>query len=252
MVTPGVIRRERGQSRGFGRKLVGLIAEWPDRRQWIQQRVGEQWFGRFTKQRLAEQQVPERVERRAEQWLAELLLAEQWLGEQRLKQRLKQRLERRIERRIKRLAEQWLERRNELRTGEWLRSLNHGRPGQPRPLVTPGRYPESEGVRGVRYRRQPIGCASVFLLVFFIFMVPASFQTGQWWLGLLIAGVLVVGLAGKLRERRPTPTHRQPIVRQVVQAPRRTFYRARCDHCGAPRAHGAEACRYCGRSLQVG
>jgi rRNA maturation endonuclease Nob1 len=29
--------------------------------------------------------------------------------------------------------------------------------------------------------------------------------------------------------------------------PRR--FRARCDHCGAPRKHGAEACRYCGTAL---
>jgi hypothetical protein len=29
-------------------------------------------------------------------------------------------------------------------------------------------------------------------------------------------------------------------------------YRARCDWCGAPRWHGADACRYCGRSLVLG
>jgi ribosomal protein L40E len=38
-------------------------------------------------------------------------------------------------------------------------------------------------------------------------------------------------------------------VRQIVQAPARLLYRTRCDHCGAPRTHGADACRYCGRSL---
>ena len=28
--------------------------------------------------------------------------------------------------------------------------------------------------------------------------------------------------------------------------------RVGCDYCGAPRRHGAVACRYCGRSLVVG
>ena len=32
----------------------------------------------------------------------------------------------------------------------------------------------------------------------------------------------------------------------------RKRFGARCDHCGAPRKYGAEACRYCGRSLVVG
>jgi rRNA maturation endonuclease Nob1 len=32
----------------------------------------------------------------------------------------------------------------------------------------------------------------------------------------------------------------------------RRRFRARCDHCGAPRTHEANACRYCGRSLVAG
>jgi ribosomal protein L40E len=45
------------------------------------------------------------------------------------------------------------------------------------------------------------------------------------------------------------PGPSRPVARQVVQAPVRVFYRSRCDHCGAPRRHGAEACRYCGSAL---
>ena len=43
----------------------------------------------------------------------------------------------------------------------------------------------------MRYRRQRLGCGTVFLLAFFVCLIPASFQTGQWWIGLFVAGALV-------------------------------------------------------------
>jgi len=101
------------------------------------------------------------------------------------------------------------------------------------------------------YRRQPMGCGAIFLLAFFICLIPASFQTGQWWIGLFVAGALVLGVI-RAAARRPVPTHRRPVVRQVTQAPARVLYRTRCDYCGSPRRHGAEACRYCGRSMVIG
>jgi hypothetical protein len=101
------------------------------------------------------------------------------------------------------------------------------------------------------YRRQPFGCGTLLLLAFFIALIPASFQTGQWWLGLIVATALVLGAIRAVNQPR-RPTHRKPVVRQIVKTPARTVYRARCDHYGAPRKHGADACRYCGRSLVVG
>jgi hypothetical protein len=94
----------------------------------------------------------------------------------------------------------------------------------------------------------------------------------MWWLGVVVVVVLVLAIIGKLAEhnqrrtvagpRRATVTvstlsprqeaERQSLLRRVdAEAAdlRRKRYRARCDHCGAPRKHGAEACRYCGRSL---
>jgi hypothetical protein len=64
--------------------------------------------------------------------------------------------------------------------------------------------------------------------------------------------VLIVLGAVSQHRQRATLAPSRPVARQVVQAPIRVFYRARCDHCGAPRRHGAEACRYCGRSFVVG
>jgi hypothetical protein len=102
-----------------------------------------------------------------------------------------------------------------------------------------------------RHRRQPLGCGTVFLLAFFVCLIPASIQTGQWWIGLFVGVALVIGVT-RAAARRPTPTHRQPVVGQVVQAPRRVLYRSRCDWCGSPREHGTERCPYCGRSLIAG
>lgn len=103
----------------------------------------------------------------------------------------------------------------------------------------------------MRYRRQRLGCGTVFLLAFFVCLIPASFQTGQWWIGLFVAAALVLGII-RAAGRRPVPTHRRPVARQITQSPARVVYRSRCDHCGAPRSDGADACRYCGRSLVVG
>lgn len=58
------------------------------------------------------------------------------------------------------------------------------------------------------------------------------------------------------RQRRhqagTAPVPHRPVVRQITQTAARTLYRARCDHCGAPRTDEANACRHCGRSLVVG
>jgi hypothetical protein len=90
----------------------------------------------------------------------------------------------------------------------------------------------------------------------------------MWWLGVIVAVVLVLGTLGKIAQhqerRRPrvvqrplspaVEAERQSLLRRV-DAMRsdinRIRYRGRCDHCGAPRKHGADACRYCGRSLVV-
>jgi hypothetical protein len=101
------------------------------------------------------------------------------------------------------------------------------------------------------YRRQPFGCGTLLLLAFFIALIPASVQTGQWWLGLIVATALVLGAIRAVNQPR-RPTHRKPVVLKTVQARRRELYRSRCDHCGAPRRHGADVCPYCGRSLVTG
>jgi hypothetical protein len=94
----------------------------------------------------------------------------------------------------------------------------------------------------------------------------------MWWLGVIVAVVLVLAIIGKVAEhnqrrtvaarRRVTVTvstlnprqeaERQSLMRRVDALSadlRRKRYRARCDHCGAPGKHGAEACRYCGTAL---
>jgi hypothetical protein len=70
-------------------------------------------------------------------------------------------------------------------------------------------------------------------------------------LAALLVVLILLGAVSQHRQRATSAPSR-PVVRQIVQAPALVFYRARCDHCGAPRKHGAEACRYCGRSLVVG
>ena len=104
------------------------------------------------------------------------------------------------------------------------------------------------------HQRRPSGCASVLwafvgvcaLVALAEVYVPLTAPLA----GLLV--VLIVLGAVAQHQAKKAPVQHRPVARQIVQAPARVFYRARCDHCGAPRRHGAEVCRFCERSLVVG
>ena len=99
--------------------------------------------------------------------------------------------------------------------------------------------------------RRSSGCLTIFLWVFLVALVPAAFQTGYWYLGVFVALGLALAAIGTVANHR-RPAHRRPVVRRVVQAPRRVvLYRSRCGTCGAPRRGEDESCRHCGTSLVV-
>ena len=91
---------------------------------------------------------------------------------------------------------------------------------------------------------------------FFVALIPASFATpGMWWIGVVVAVILVLGTLGKLaqhRERRRSRVVQQPVG-PALEAERQSLlagvdamradlnrrrYPGRCDHLGAPRKHG--------------
>ena len=103
-------------------------------------------------------------------------------------------------------------------------------------------------------QRRPSGCATVLwafagvsaLVALAEVYVPVTAP-----LAAILVVLIILGAVTR-HQARTAPVQHRPAVRRIVHAPARTFYRTRCDHCGAPRRHGADACRYCGRSLVVG
>jgi hypothetical protein len=121
-------------------------------------------------------------------------------------------------------------------------------------------------------RRQQWGCGTFLALALVLGAIIA-----YWYIAVPVLVVLVIGAItmGAARGRNgPTTTTRpreeprsqsslspaleaehQALHRRVDALSadlRRQRHRPRCDWCGAPRAHGAERCRFCGRSLQIG
>jgi hypothetical protein len=83
----------------------------------------------------------------------------------------------------------------------------------------------------------------------------------------LVACAIVVGAKRDRRQQTRTrtavrateSTQRQALLRRadamsadLAWRSRETRHRSRCDWCGAPRRHGTDSCRYCGRSLLLG
>lgn len=105
------------------------------------------------------------------------------------------------------------------------------------------------GRSSTRRGRSPVGFVLAWLLIIGLCIA--------FWPYFLAIGVpIIVALVGlgALRRRRPTPSGRGSAPGQAPAtepASETVVFRAQCDHCGSPRLHGAEACRYCGRSLVV-
>ena len=102
------------------------------------------------------------------------------------------------------------------------------------------------------YRCRPSPVASFLWLIFFLALIPASFQTpGMWWFGLVVAAILVLGTLGKLAERnqrRQTATvARRPATRRWHFVERRRGL-APCTTCGAPN-RGSDFCPFCSSAL---
>ena len=100
-------------------------------------------------------------------------------------------------------------------------------------------------------QRRPSGCATAlwaFVGVCALVALAEVYVPVTAPLAAILVVLIVLGAVAQHRAR----TTSSPAVRRIVQAPARVFYRSRCDYGGAPRRHGAEVCRYCGRSLVVG
>jgi hypothetical protein len=96
-----------------------------------------------------------------------------------------------------------------------------------------------------REKRGQCGCGTWFVL---LILVGLSIE--YWYVTVPVLAVLVVVLVTAARQRPVSSATRAAVT--TPSPPRPTFYRSRCDWCGAPRAHGAQVCRYCGRSMVVG
>jgi len=121
-------------------------------------------------------------------------------------------------------------------------------------------------------QRQQWGCGTFVALALVLGAVITYWYIAVPVLVVLIVGAIAIGSAkqrGQPPRRAISPqqprvstglspaqeAERQELYRRLdaisAELSRRQ-YRTRCDHCGAPRQHGEESCRYCGRSLVVG
>jgi hypothetical protein len=100
--------------------------------------------------------------------------------------------------------------------------------------------------------RQRSGCATVFLALFLVALVPASFTTpGMLWVGVLLIAVgllALIGAVSRVRARHPRTAAvyvRRQLAPAAPGAPRRIIvhWPRRCEHWGAPAQ--LRTCRFC-------
>lgn len=118
-----------------------------------------------------------------------------------------------------------------------------------------------------RGQEQRPGCGSWLVL-----LILLGLSIEYWYVTLPVLGVLIVVTTIVVKTdrrsqlhantlRRPSVNITPPVCRPEVGwgetigrvgGTQTAHYRARCDYCGAPRTHGANGCRYCGRSFLAG